>query len=346
MSLAACATMWTLPRRPRRLPQPAAERRSPLRRLLTIAKTRRKSALRLLAPPLPRPPFLLRALRRLFRLPPPLPLLLECDRARSLRCPAVSRCVVRVPAARASRFAACSQSPRSSLVTELTAHLGDDVARADIERLLQVNPSVVALLCSMFAHGRIDYLLAVVEAVPGLRDRLLKRWNARLKPSLLSLATLAQLNLGLSFRGYSRELRQQYATISAALQVELFPPMQRVSAHLRDVVSRDRSGLYAVRGVGKSGRIISVRATLTEQLRHPGIRPALNLAGGKMHLLFSADAGKITKRRLHTLAAHRILDAPGNAVRIVPRVASPSHSQFFLVYAVRRHVVECGCDHG
>ncbi len=67
------------------------------------------------------------------------------------------------------------------------------------------------------------------------------------------------MQLGISREGYNF-MRKQYRLVSEQLQLELFPPLARISRNLDAAVKRDASGLYAIRAVGKTGRLMSVRA--------------------------------------------------------------------------------------
>lgn len=135
----------------------------------------------------------------------------------------------------------------------------------------------------------------------------MQRWNAPLRSRLLALATQLTLSLGISQRSYHSALRERYQPVSEHLGVELFPSQQQISANFRRVLAGDSSGLYAVTPVGRTGRMLSVRAMLA----NPAIRSSLDLSSGRLIVCVTVDSFQLTKLRKLTLAAHRVLNFSG-----------------------------------
>jgi len=203
------------------------------------------------------------------------------------------------------------QTPASYLSTQLGEICGGSVAA--LARAPVINPSIVAALKALL-QKHLPYLVEVIESIPGLRQRLLARWLSPLRETLTGLAAVTMLQLQLSHRCY-QQLRARYAAVSRALQCAWFPPLADIRQLRAECILKDRSGIYKIEAVGKTGRLLDPRAALTAQLSHPGIRPAIDLRSFRrpnvLYIVLSVDACKIGKRRVQTVAGHRILNIHG-----------------------------------
>jgi hypothetical protein len=179
------------------------------------------------------------------------------------------------------------------------------------QRQTEPNASVVACLADFFLNGQLPLLTAVAESIPKLRGMLLSRWTALLQPTLTGLASCMLLTQGISHVSYQRHFRELYAPVSEYLGLDLYPPLASLSAHFRSALDSDASGLFAVQAVGRSGRMLNLRAMLTAQLSHSRIRSAIDLSTGVLVIAATVDAFQLSKQRKYTVCCTRIMNLRG-----------------------------------